>query len=281
MVIFVTGLRGFVGRELGHQCRAAGHEVRGIDLPQIDVRYGGVFPSMPEGCVVVHLAALSTDALCEQNPLEALDVNVSGTINVARAALKRKCKQFIFASTEKVYGCMPQLQNETGMTELSTVYTHSKKMGERVSLLSGIPNVTVLRFGIAYGCRDTNWCAVEQIVSDVIRRKPTSVGHPDTARRYVHVRDLCGGILAAAGRTGHETFNLPGAELVTLKELFVRAVAAANPRLPCKLLSDGKAVPSVRNTDGTRAREVLGWVPKIPFSEGMNEVVEYLKGRKS
>ncbi len=282
MNIFVTGINGFVGKELSRQCREAGHEVDGIDYPA-DIRHLTLPEKIPYDSVVVHLAALSTDKLCEQDPLEALDVNVAGTINVARAALRRKCKQFIFASTEKMYyeNSNGSLQDEMAHIPAKGIYPQSKKIAEHVLKLSGLLNVTVLRFGIAYGCRDTNWCAVEQIASDVMNGKPPFVGNPGTARKYVHVRDLCAGILAAVGRTGHETFNLPGADLVTLKELFVRAVAAANPRLPCKLLSDGKAVPSVRNTDGTRAREVLGWVPKVPFAEGMKEVVEYLKGRKS
>ncbi len=278
-MIFITGCEGFVGLELARQCRASGLRFLGVDIGY-DVRDRKLIEIMiPEGAVVVHLAAVSTDKLCEADPLEALDVNVAGTINVAKAALKRKCKQFIFSSTEKVYGDLGKTPNETYPPMPNSVYTWGKAMAEQVMRLSGIPNVTVLRFGLAYGCRDTNWCAVEQIASDVVNGKPPVVGHPDTARKYVHVRDLCAGILAAVGRTGHETFNLPGSELVTLRGVWQAALKVVNSPVASTLLSRGGGSPSVRNTDGTKAREVLGWVPKNPFSEGMKEVVEYLRGK--
>ncbi len=278
-MIFITGCEGFVGLELARQCRASGLRFLGVDIGY-DVRDRKLIEIMiPEGAVVVHLAAVSTDKLCEADPLEALDVNVAGTINVAKAALKRKCKQFIFSSTEKVYGDLGKTPNETYPPMPNSVYTWGKAMAEQVMRLSGIPNVTVLRFGLAYGCRDTNWCAVEQIADSVLKGNSPYVQSPQTARRYVHVRDLCAGILASVGRIGHETFNLPGEKLITLRDVWNAAAIAAFPARAAMLLSDAGGVPSVRNTDGTKAREVLGWVPKNPFSEGMKEVVEYLRGK--
>lgn len=277
MKLFVTGVAGFVGKELCKAAEAAGYTVYGMDLPDEDVRSARVWSLIPVGAVVVHLAALSTEKSCDADPLEALDVNVAGTINVAKAALKRRCRQFIFASTEKVYPEGPEFRGEFGDFYPTTVYAASKLAAETALRWSGLPNVTVLRFGIAYGCRDSNWCAVEDTAAKVLRGESVRYWHPKTARRYVHVRDLCAGILASVGRTGHETFNLPGAELLTLADVWgmcCKVVGKWTPPGP-----DKGGPPSVRNPDGFKAKSLLGWEPKVPFAEGVREVVEYLKGR--
>ena len=112
MKVFITGGESFVGARLWDMLEAEGHEVSGMDAVasrrpacrKIDLRDAALAEAIPEGATVVHLAAVSTDPLCRANPLESLDVNITGTIRVAQAALARRCPQVVFASTEWVYG---------------------------------------------------------------------------------------------------------------------------------------------------------------------------------
>lgn len=173
MKLFITGGESFVARHLWNLLEAAGHDVSGVDLAasqkpachRIDLRDRMIADVIPEGATVVHLAAISTDPLCKSDPLAALDVNIGGTINVARAALTRNCPQFVFASTEWVYGGVSnngeQLEDDPiDVTRIPSAYAFSKVAGERVLAFSGLPNVTILRFGIIYGPRGSNWSAV-------------------------------------------------------------------------------------------------------------------------
>jgi nucleoside-diphosphate-sugar epimerase len=237
-----------------------------------------MYHDVPDGATIIHLAAVSTDASCKADPLEALDANVAGTINVAKAAKARNCRQFIFASTEWVYYDDGYVRRETDPVDPRGIYPWSKRIGEMILEFSALPNVTILRFGITYGPRDKNWCAVESIADKVLRGEDVTVGSLKTARRFIHVKDLCRGIMASIGRTGHETFNLAGDRLITLNE--VMHVAASVVGRPYWEPEDDDGTPSIRNPDSTKAKNVLGWSPQIAFADGMREVVEYLRVKK-
>src|SRR5438046_1481800 len=95
--LFITGSESFIGRELRHLCAAHGIEVIGVDnlapddqvSKKGDIRDPAIADLIPEGAIVVHLAAISRDSDCRTNPRLAFDVNVNGTLNVAAAAGKR------------------------------------------------------------------------------------------------------------------------------------------------------------------------------------------------
>ena len=90
-----------------------------------------------------------------------LEINVNGTFNVMQAAIKKKVKQIIFASSEWVYGeekssKVKNEKNTISIQKISSDYTLSKILGEQIveyySAKNKI-NCTILRFGIIYGPR--------------------------------------------------------------------------------------------------------------------------------
>ena len=214
MKIFITGSESFIGGFLWKTLSAAGHELFGVDLApptrvggvQMDLQNPALADQIPQSAAVIHLAAVSTDPLCKSDPLAAFAANISGTINVAQAAVARGASQFIFASTEWVYGdvgnggTQPE-ELPIDITKMQGPYAASKIMGETVLRLSGISNVTILRFGIVYGPRLKNWSAVESLVDKVYRDEPITVGSARTSRKFINVGDLCSGILASIGRS--------------------------------------------------------------------------------
>ena len=111
MTIVVTGAQGFIGRTLAAACRQQGIEVVGLDSAsgsasiQADIGDASIGDVIPEGAdTVVHLAAVSRDPDCRADPQAAFAVNTVGTLNLFGAARRRNVRQFIFASTEWVYG---------------------------------------------------------------------------------------------------------------------------------------------------------------------------------
>jgi UDP-glucose 4-epimerase len=286
MKIFITGSESFIGGFLWDKLAAAGHELSGVDLApptrpggiQMDLRDPEIAARIPEGAAVIHLAAVSTDPLCKGDPLAAFDVNISGTISIARAAAARKASQLIFASTEWVYGDVADGGAQTedlpiDVTAVQGPYAASKIVGETVLRLSGIQNVTVLRFGIVYGPRIKNWSAVEALVDKVLKDSPISVGSLATSRRFINVGDLCEGIQSALGRTGFEIFNLTADSNITLS-----AVVESAGRI---LRKDPKPVetapnhPSIRNPPNDKARSALDWAPRISLETGIREVLAF------
>ena len=286
MKIFITGSESFIGGFLWDILSKEGHELSGVDLApptrpggvQMDLRDPKIADLIPEGAAVIHLAAVSTDPLCKGDPLAAFDVNISGTISVARAAAARKTSQLIFASTEWVYGDVADGGAQTedlpiDITSMQGPYAASKIVGETVLRLSGVQNITVLRFGIVYGPRMKNWSAVEALVDKVLKDAPLSVGSLATSRRFINVNDLCEGIRAALGRTGFEIFNLTADSNVTLSSVIESAgrILQKNP----KPLETTPSHPSIRNPPNDKARAALGWAPRISLEAGIREVLAF------
>lgn len=288
MTLFVTGSESFIGRALFASCKALRIDTVGVDsaVPvsaasrQADIRDPAIADLIPEGAIVVHLAAISRDPDCHTDPRSAFDINVSGTLNVAAAAQKRKAAQLIFASSEWVYGDVRndevQLENRPiDVTAMKSEYALTKIVGEQcLKLTCTLPAVTVLRFGIVYGPRTANWSAVENLFNAVRTQDEIKVGALKTARRFIHVDDIVAGILACRGRSGFEIFNLSGDRPVSLGDVIDTSAKLLNRRP--KVIETVPNQPSVRNPDNAKARAQLGWKPKLDLEAGLKTVSEFL-----
>jgi nucleoside-diphosphate-sugar epimerase len=286
MRIAVTGSQSFIGKRLIALARERAIEIFGIDClagadtaAAVDVRDRKLAAILPERLdAVVHLAAVSRDGDCRNEPIEAFDVNVGGTLNVAQACIDQQARQLIFASSEWVYGEIEsdgvQVEGQPiDATRIGGEYALSKLVGERVLAMAsgrGLRNVTVLRFGIVYGPRETNWSAVESLFFKAATEPSITVGSLATARRFIHVDDIASGILAAIGRKGFEVFNLSADRLVTLGEI-IEASIRIHGTTPAVTETD-PSNPSIRSPDNTKAKRELGWRPMIDLERGLKSL---------
>ena len=287
MTLFITGSESFIGKNLIRLCNVAGIPVTGIDsvpasakgFVQGDILDPAVADAIPESATIVHLAAISRDPDCRADPKRAFDVNVGGTLNLAAAAKRRKAAQFIFASSEWVYGDVrnDEVQVESqpiDLTGMKSEYAITKLVGEQLLKLDkAMTAVTVLRFGIVYGPRAQNWSAVEALTNNVYRGNEIRVGSAKTARRFIHVDDICSGILAAQGRRGFEIFNLSGDTLVSLGDIVRIASEFLGKQTPVGESDPEK--PSIRNPDNRNVRAELKWEPKLDMRAGLKTVLDF------
>jgi len=288
VTFFVTGSESFIGRAFFARCRALGLDAVGIDsvVPtgvasrQVDIRDPAIADLISEGATVVHLAAISRDSDCRTDPRGALDVNVTGTLNVAIAAQRRNAAQLVFASSEWVYGDVRndevQLEDQPiDVTAMKSEYAMTKIVGEQcLKLVCKLPTITILRFGIVYGSRAANWSAVENLFNAVRTQNEVKVGSTKTARRFIHVNDIVAGILACRGRTGIEIFNLSGDRPVSLGEVIETSTELLNRRI--KIVETNPAQPSIRNPDNGKARAQLKWRPAIDLRTGLSDLRRFL-----
>ncbi|MCC7237550.1 MAG: NAD(P)-dependent oxidoreductase [Bryobacterales bacterium] len=285
-MIAITGSESFIGARLCAALDARGQEWTGLDTAprqrrtrRGDIRGPAVAEWLPEDGTLIHLAAVSRDGDCRRNPREAFDVNVGGTLNLIDAARRRGVRRFVFASSEWVYGevANDEVQREDAPLDaqrLVSEYALSKLAGERLlagaARQGGFEAVTVLRFGIVYGPRKANWSAVEMLHDAVAHEDHVEVkGSLATARRFIHVEDICAGILAAAGRAapGFRVFNLSGDWLVTLGEVIETSMRLTGRKPPVR--EGAPRAVSIRNPDNARARAELGWAPAYGLAEGL------------
>ena len=239
MKVLVAGDRGYIGTVLVPFLRAAGHEVKGLDLdlyegcdlgpgpedvgarPPRDIRDAEAGQLVGYDAVVC-LAALSNDPLGDLNPAATYSVNLDGTLALARAAKQAGVERFLFASSCSLYGAV----GSAGVAEDAdlfpvTPYGQAKAVAEReLSLLADDGfSPTYLRNATAYGASPrlrldivVNNLAAAAVTTGEVRME--SDGSP--WRPLVHIEDISRAFLAvleAPRELAHDqAFNVGRAE---------------------------------------------------------------------
>jgi len=286
MKIIITGSESFIGKTLISQLQSPDYEIIGFDslkptnpayeFHQIDIRNSEINKLIPfDTDVLIHLAALSRDPDCKNKAIECFDVNVMGTLNLIKAAHLQNVKQFIFASSEWVYDEFidSEEKNEESIINIvnhSSEYALSKLVSESNLRQAYVPNsydVTILRFGIIYGPRKSNWSAVESIFNQVKNQNQVTVGSLKTGRRFVHVSDIASGIVKSFGLKGFNIINLTGDHIMTLKEIIDLSQKIINKKI--QVTESNPQQISIRNPSNIKAKQLINWEPEISLHEGL------------
>lgn len=280
MKLFITGSEGFIGSRLILQCAKQGIEVVGVDLIKgFDIRSKDIASSIPEEVdAVIHLAGLSNDTVCKNKGYECFDINVLGTLNLMEAAMKRRAKQFIIASTEWVYdSCSAEeIKNEESLINIAnhtSEYALSKLVCEanlRQKYQNGFCPTTILRFGIVCGTTAEKKSAVESLFLAVKEKNEVSVGSFKTGRCFIHVADIVSGIIKSVGLDGFHIINLAGDTLITLRDI-IETSKKILQKEPTVLETNPHNI-SIRNISNIKAKHLLHWKPEITVSTWLKEL---------
>ena len=291
--IVITGSESFIGKTLISQLQSTDCEIIGFDslkpinstyeFHQIDIRNPEINKLIPTDTdVLIHLAALSRDPDCKNKAIECFDVNVMGTLNLIKAAQLQNVKQFIFASSEWVYDKFIDSEEKNEDSEINIAnhnseYALSKLVTEsnlRQQHNNGFCNVTILRFGIIYGPRKSNWSAVESILHQVKTQENVSVGSLKTGRRFVHVSDITRGITHSFGLEGFNIINLTGNQINTLKDIIDTSQIILDKKIEVTEINPNQI--SIRNPSNVKAKEIINWEPKIDLKTGLESLLPYV-----
>ena len=296
MKVVITGAKGFVGRELVSQCKKQEIEFISIDIIEsseknyykADITSKEISKIIPKGTdAIIHLAALSRDSDCRDKAYDCFNLNVMGTLNLIEAAQRKDVKQFIFASSEWVYDSFTEneIKNEDSLINIAnhnSEYALSKLVSEanlRQKYQHGFCPVTILRFGIIYGPRETNLSAVESLFDSVNTKEEIAVGSLKTGRCFIHVSDISSGIIKSIGLGGFNIINLQGNRLITLKDIIEtsKKILNKNP----KIIEKDPNNINMRNVSNEKAKKMLNWKPEIDLEEGLNMLQAFFISIKS
>jgi nucleoside-diphosphate-sugar epimerase len=239
MKVLVTGHHGYIGSVLTPLVAAAGHDVTGLDsylyrgcdlgLPvewphalERDVRDVGV-ADLVGFDAVVHLAALSNDPIGDLNADWTYDINLDGSVQLARHAKEAGVGRFVFASSCSMYGAAPgdDLVSEEAPLRPLTAYAESKVRAEEAlfQLTDSDFAPVSMRNATAYG-------ASPRLRLDIVLNNLVGWAHTTGAinlqsdgtawRPLVHIRDIAGAAIALLDApveavSGH-AFNIGSAE---------------------------------------------------------------------
>ncbi|MCX7829637.1 MAG: SDR family NAD(P)-dependent oxidoreductase [Acidobacteria bacterium] len=239
--------------------------------------------------VVFHQAAFISVPESEKNPDECFDVNISGTIKVAKAAKKVGVRKIVFASSCAVYGSNKNipLKEDDVLMPLSP-YAYSKKVCEEILRQVAQNNkisITALRYFNVYGPRQNPKgmyaAVISKFLNDGIRnRKITVEGTGQQTRDFVYVKDVAmANLLAAKSITeGFDVFNICSSAETSIISL---AKEVSNLIGETKILYASARENDIQRSCGNceKAKKVLGYNPAITLKEGLKLTYDYEKER--
>jgi UDP-glucuronate 4-epimerase len=238
--------------------------------------------------LVVHLAARAGVRPSIEQPLLYQDVNIRGTMVLLEFCKEYKVKDFIFASSSSVYGenqRVPFSEKDLDIQPISP-YGATKRAGELLSYsyhhLYGM-NISCLRIFTAYGPRQRPEMAIHKFTRLVDRgEKVPMFGDGSSRRDYTYIDDLIEGILSIIHRSkGFEVYNLGESQTTSLKELIQLIEKALGKKALVEMLQPQPGDVSTTYADITKAKEMLGYRPKVKMEEGIRRFVEWYKTQKA
>jgi len=265
-----------------------------VEFHKKDIRdYEGILGLFAGVDYVFHEAALVSVAASVERPEENHSVNVTGTFNVLRAARAQGVRRVVLASSAAVYGDEPSLPKREDMTPRpESPYGLAKVAAEHYarlySRLYGMP-VIALRYFNVYGPRQDASSPYSGVVSIFVekalaRAVPTVFGDGRQSRDFVFVSDVVrANLLAMHERSlrGGEIFNVATGRPTDLEAL-LRAVGELEGERISPRYAPARAGDIQRSlADISKAREVLGYEPKVSLEGGLRELLGRLKAARS
>ena len=237
---------------------------------------------------VVHLAACAGVRPSIETPLEYVNANIYGTVNLLEIMKNFDVKKIVFASSSSVYGnCTAEkFSEDLKISEPISPYAATKSACEQFvytySKLYGISAVC-LRFFTVYGPRQRPDLAIRKFTELMMNDEALPVfGDGNSLRDYTYIDDIITGICSAIeyDKTDYEIINLGGGNPVTLKQVISTLEKALGKTAKIDYLPFRQGDVNKTVSDITKAKNLLGFSPKTNFEEGINKFIEWERNRK-
>ena len=312
MRILITGGAGFIGSHLCDRYLADGHDVIAMDNlktgstdniahlsghPRFNFIHHDVTHYIyvaGELDRVLHRASLPSPVDYLNYPIQTLNVGALGTHNTLGLALAKRAR-YLLASTSEVYGDpLVHPQDETYWGNVNPVgprgvYDESKRFAEALTMAYDRyheVDTRIVRIFNTYGprMRADDGRVVPNFINQALRGEPLTVyDKGKRTRAFCYVDDLVEGIVRLMESDVEGPVNIGNPAEVTILEfarLVIEAVGSQS-ELTFVIPEDERTRddPKQRCPDITRAREELGWEPRVELQEGLKRTTAYFRER--
>ena len=300
--VLITGVAGFIGSNLADRLLSEGdyqiigidnlsYGVKeqiplGIDFYQLDIRDSDIYSLFKGIDYVFHFAAKNCISDCQLDPVETVDINIKGTINVLEAARRAEVKKIIYAESSAIYEgskslptpeteCAPQ--SFYALSKLSTMY-----FSEAYYRFYGL-KYTALRYFCVYGPRQDYRRTIPPVFSAFIIKllkgeQPIIYGTGEKRRDFVYVDDVNDFHIQSMkdSRTDGHIFNLGSGVNYSINEIYKMIAQLLHSNIKPIYKPDLPGEAQANLADISKARS-LGWTPRIDLEKGLRTSIEFIR----
>ncbi|HOZ52151.1 MAG TPA: SDR family oxidoreductase [Chitinophagaceae bacterium] len=304
--ILITGGAGFLGSHLCDRFVAEGYHVIAMDnlltghieniehlfkLPNFEFHHHDVSKFVHVAGdldYILHFASPASPIDYLKMPIQTLKVGSLGTHNLCGLAKEKRARMLI-ASTSEVYGDpLVHPQNEEYWGNVNPigprgVYDEAKRFQEAITMayhnFHGL-ETRIIRIFNTYGprMRLDDGRALPAFMSQALKGEDITVfGDGSQTRSFCYVSDLVEGIYRLLLSDYHLPVNIGNPNEISLKEFaeeIQKLIGTDSKIIYLPLPQDD---PKQRQPDITKAKEILGWSPKVERSEGLKITLDYFK----
>lgn len=306
MKIIVTGGAGFIGSNIVDELINLGHDVVIVDnferggkeninskakVYKIDIRDKGLWKifevERPE--IVYHHAAQIKVPYSIENPMEDVDINIIGSVNLLECCRKYKVKKVIYPSSAAIFGHPKYLPiDEKHPLNMLSGYGVTKHTVEHYLYLYhelyGI-NYTVFRYANVYGPRQdaSGEGGVIAIFCDsLISNNDIHIfGDGDQTRDFVYVKDVVRANILALDGLDNDIYNVSTNDEVSINKVLRLISNELDLEVTAKYGEE--RVGDIKNSYMTyeKINKISNWEPKYSIKDGIKETVKYYLNTKN
>ncbi|HTI89034.1 MAG TPA: UDP-glucuronic acid decarboxylase family protein [Puia sp.] len=304
--VLITGAAGFLGSHLCDRFIKEGYHVIGMDnlitgdlrnidhlfkLEQFEFYHHDVskFIHVPGDLkYILHFASPASPIDYLKIPIQTLKVGSLGTHNCLGLAKSKKARMLI-ASTSEIYGdpqVHPQTEEYWGNVNPigpRGVYDEAKRFQEAMTMayhnFHGL-ETRIVRIFNTYGprMRLNDGRALPAFIGQALRGEDLTVfGDGSQTRSFCYVDDLVEGIYRLLLSDYYMPVNIGNPSEITLKQFAEEVIALTGTKQKIVYKPLPVDDPKQRQPDITKAREVLGWEPRVERKDGLKTTYEYFK----
>ncbi|MEC8510115.1 MAG: NAD-dependent epimerase/dehydratase family protein [Planctomycetota bacterium] len=303
--VLVTGAAGFIANRVARDL-AAKHKVvaidnvndyydvrlkehriealDGIEFHRIDIENKAAMQPLFEENqfdAVVNLAARAGVRYSMENPHVYMTTNAHGSLNLLELMREFDVKKYVLASTSSLYAGqqMPFVESLAVNTPISP-YAASKKAAEVMAysyhFLFGI-DVSVVRYFTVYGPAGRPDMSIFRFIQWIDQGVPIELfGDGSQSRDFTYVDDIASGTIAALKPVGYEIINLGGGnQPISMNTVIATLEDLLGKKAKINYRDFHKADLKSTWADISKAKNLLGWEPKISLQEGLENSVKW------
>lgn len=308
--VLLTGAGGFIASHLVERLVSEGAQVRAFvrynsrndvgmlrlvapdAFARIEIVLGdlrdveAVNEAMRDVDTVFHLGALIAIPYSYVHPREVIETNVMGTLNVLMAARDFGVRRVVHTSTSEVYGTAQYTPiDEAHPLQGQSPYSASKigadKIAESFYRSFDVPVVTLRPFN-TYGPRQSARAVIPTIITQALTSDEVKLGSLDPSRDFTFVADTVNGFMCVAEAEdvlGQE-FNLGTDNTIRIGDLAEKIfhMIGRKPKVATdsQRIRPGKSEVMKLWASNQKARELIGWEPRVSLDEGLRLTIEWI-----